>query len=68
MQSFRFIHVLPLAASEVIVLSPLGDAAGRLQMWILEGLPRLIILVFNSNHTSILHRFRFIQVLPLAWE
>ena len=24
------------------------------------------ILVFNNNHTSIMHRFRFNQVLPLA--
>ena len=65
MHRLRFNQALPFAGNDVIVLSPRGDAAGKSRMWIVLGLPRLYI-VFNSNHTSIMHRFRYNQVLPFA--
>ena len=65
MYSFRFNEVFPLAENDVIVLYPRGGAAAELYVRILKGWPQLQI-VFNSNHTSIMHHFRYNPVLPLA--
>ena len=67
MHRFRYDQVLPLPGNDVIVISPLGGAEVIHCGGFWKSDPDFI-LVFNSNHTSILHRFRFIQVLPLAWK
>ena len=62
---FGLNQVFPLAGNDVIVLSLRGGAAAELYVWILKGRHNFI-LVFNGNHTSITHRFRYNQVFPLA--
>ena len=69
---FPIISTFTCSRYDVIELFPLGGAASDLWIWILN--PECVlwwgyhnlILVFNSNYTSISHRFLFFQVLPLA--
>ena len=64
MQSFRFNQVLPLACK---LRHSVISARGRYRQIINLDSGRataIFILVLNSSYRSILHRFRFIQVLP----
>ena len=54
-----------LHGNDVIVLSPLGGQQANSECRFSKSY-RDFILVFNSNHTSIMHRFRYNQVEPLA--
>ena len=65
MHSFRFNQVFPLAGNDVIVLSPQGALQLNYMCEFWKSY-RNLILVFNSNHTSVMHRFRYNQVLPFA--
>ena len=65
---FRYNQVLWWSGNDVIVFSPLGSAAG-VQVkseCILCKSDHDFMLVSNNNHTSIMHRFRYNQVLPLT--
>ena len=65
MHRFRYNQVLPVTGNCVIMFSSLDGAAGSLSRWILEGDPDFT-LVINNNNTSIMHRFRYNQVLLLS--
>ena len=61
---FRYNQVLPLAGNDVIVKSSLEGAAGSFGDGLCKGDPDFITVI-SSNHTSIMHHFRYNQVLPL---
>ena len=65
MHRFEYNHVLPLTGNDVILFSSLGvlQVVYRDGFW--KGDP-YFKLVINSNHTNIMHCFRYNQVLPLA--
>ena len=65
MHSFRYNQVFPLAGNDAIVLYP-QEALQLNYMWGFWKGDHKVILVFDSNHTSIMHHFRYNQVLPLA--
>ena len=62
-QSFPvYLTFIGITGYEVLVLFPIGDAASNSWIRILKGRPWLY-LVFNSNNTSTVHRFRCHKVL-----
>ena len=65
MHRFRCTQVLPLAGNYDIVLFPQGALQVKFKCIICTNNPDFIS-VFNSNYTSILHCFRYNQLLPLA--
>ena len=66
MHSFGFNQFLPLAGNDVMVLSLREGAAAELDVREVWKSDHNYILVFNSNHSSIMHRFWYNQVLPFA--
>ena len=57
--------IIPLIGNDVMALS----SQGALQVIYKDGFWKSdpdFILVFNNNHTSIMHRFRYNKVLPLV--
>ena len=62
---FQYHQVLWWSGNDVIVFSLLGSAAGEVWMHSMQS-DHDFMLVFNNNHTFILHRFRCSQVLQFA--
>ena len=65
MHRCRYNKILPLKGNCVIVFSSPDGAAGTLSNGFLKGNPDFISVI-NNNNMSILHRFRYNQVLPLS--
>ena len=65
MHRFRYNQVRPFTGNDVLLFSPLGGAAGIYRDGLWKGDPDFIIVI-SSSHTSIMHRFRYNQVRPLA--
>ena len=65
MHRFRYNQVLPINGNDVVLFSSLRGAAGSLSRWIMKERPDFIT-VDSGNHMSIMHRFRYNQVLQFA--